>query len=869
MASFTDQISQFNPYIQQLPVDAMVKVGMYKQQQYDQGVQKIQAYVDNVAGMDVANDADKAYLQSKLNDLGSRLKTVAAGDFSNNQLVNSVGGMASSIVKDPTVQNAVSSTAWYRKQAAEMEKAVQSGKSSAANIDDFNQQASAWLSSNKAGQVFKGRYTPYTDVNKKFLEVLKAVHPMADQSDVAYEIDPATGKPNFNKIAAAMVRKGYEGVSAAKIQNAINASLTPDDINQLRLDANYRFKGLGTPELQNYIKTTATASVGKIDSMIGQLQEVVNLKSSSSVEKSQALQSIDDLNAKKAEINGSLDSKLEEAATNPNAVKLSIYKNSYIDQFANAFSWEKKTTELLTNPVLAADHWQKDYKLSQDRINLDRDKFKWDKYIDVEKLGVEKQKLELETEKIHGVNSGFTTYAGESTIVKNPLVAMKQDANAKDQSAQDGVKAMAQDLLGSASPDKIGAIEKNIELYRNATSDKDRNAIPVEWRNKVDQIIADRVGAKNLRNAIAESEKKVLSNPNIAGTAAALNQAIANKKGIVISSNGQNINFTNKEVFDFLNKEKGNAFSVSVSPTTNAPTSTGTGLDIDTNDLSPKERALYNFVKSARYGNRTGLASPQQASVTNLFRQYDDVIQQGQANRRTINDLVSRDLSGKSGKYIPVISTINVGAGKEFSMARGNMEAIASAVLSRYSRDKGGAEGLDVTAANEILSGDNKNDIQYQKLIQGDKTYLVLKKGTVEHAIPLTAIEAAQLPKNKNEATSTDLDVKTLQRLNGGKTNKSGQAVDGYFQRVNFGNVKNLNVTADLSSDKSNPEIQYMSVNIKLPSGWKTLQLSQFPLDANSAAKQVHGFTDNDIKQLFLSSNSIPKSWKDEILNLN
>ena len=65
MASFTDQISQFNPYIPQLPVDAMVKVGMQKQAQYDQGVQKIQGYVDNIAGMDVIRDVDKQLLQSK------------------------------------------------------------------------------------------------------------------------------------------------------------------------------------------------------------------------------------------------------------------------------------------------------------------------------------------------------------------------------------------------------------------------------------------------------------------------------------------------------------------------------------------------------------------------------------------------------------------------------------------------------------------------------------------------------------------------------------------------------------------------------------------------------------------------------------
>ncbi len=65
MASFTDILPQFNPYIQQLPVDAMVQVGMEKQRRYDEGVQKIQTQIDNIAGMDVIRDVDKAYLQSK------------------------------------------------------------------------------------------------------------------------------------------------------------------------------------------------------------------------------------------------------------------------------------------------------------------------------------------------------------------------------------------------------------------------------------------------------------------------------------------------------------------------------------------------------------------------------------------------------------------------------------------------------------------------------------------------------------------------------------------------------------------------------------------------------------------------------------
>ena len=118
MASYTDSIPQFNPYVQQLPVEAMVQVGMEKQKRYDEGIQKIQTSIDNIAGLDVATDVDKAYLQSKLNQLGNDLRIVGAGDFSNFQLVNSVNGMTNQIVKDPTIQNAVYSTAHLKKENA-------------------------------------------------------------------------------------------------------------------------------------------------------------------------------------------------------------------------------------------------------------------------------------------------------------------------------------------------------------------------------------------------------------------------------------------------------------------------------------------------------------------------------------------------------------------------------------------------------------------------------------------------------------------------------------------------------------------------------------------------------------------------------
>jgi len=50
--------------------------------------------IDNIAGLDIIRPQDKAHLQKKLNELGTKLQRVAAADFSNFQLSNSVAGMA-------------------------------------------------------------------------------------------------------------------------------------------------------------------------------------------------------------------------------------------------------------------------------------------------------------------------------------------------------------------------------------------------------------------------------------------------------------------------------------------------------------------------------------------------------------------------------------------------------------------------------------------------------------------------------------------------------------------------------------------------------------------------------------------------------
>ena len=209
MAGFKDIIPQFNPYVQQLPVEAMVKVGMEKQRMYDEGVRRIQSQIDQVAGMSVLRPVDKQYMQSKLNELGNNLKGVAAGDFSNFQLVNSVGGMIGQLSKDSYIQSAVNSTAKIKKQQEAIEEFKKKGKSDKNNEDFFNEKflrpyLESGLSDNEGRPVeFNGEYTPYVDIMKLVQDeaktagvdtsVLQQMYRTDDQGRMM--IDKKTGLP--------------------------------------------------------------------------------------------------------------------------------------------------------------------------------------------------------------------------------------------------------------------------------------------------------------------------------------------------------------------------------------------------------------------------------------------------------------------------------------------------------------------------------------------------------------------------------------------------------------------------------------------------------------------------------------------------
>ena len=338
MASFSDQISQFNPYIQELPVQEMYQVGMAKQAQYNQGVQKIQNYIDRIGGVELSRPQDKELLQSKLNELGSNLKTVAAGDFSNQQLVNSVAGMTGQIIKDENVRNAVSSTQQYKKAVKEREEYLKEGKTSPSNDLLFKQKTEKWFNGDLK-ETFSGGYEPYTNWRKNALNVIKEL--TGDSTiteDSLTTVKGEDGKPQL-VLADAITRTKLAGVSPDQIKQALSVGLTPADWRQLEIDGAYAYSNVTDPNL--FKENVNSEYLDKSDYFTKQKQRLEGSLSStnSNVQKQMIQDKIDGLDSTITRLNKERDGILGLVDKGDlERAKVNLFTLNSINNFAKPFS---------------------------------------------------------------------------------------------------------------------------------------------------------------------------------------------------------------------------------------------------------------------------------------------------------------------------------------------------------------------------------------------------------------------------------------------------------------------------------------------------------------------------------------------------
>jgi hypothetical protein len=470
MASYKDIIPKFNPYIQQRPVEAMMKVGVYKQQRYDQGVQKIQESIDNIAGLDVVRDVDRQYLESKLNQLGGQLSMVAGGDFSNFQLVNSVNGMTNQIAKDPNVINAVGSAARYRKALENKDKLIQEGKGSASNDWLFNNEANEWLNSDDINSQYNGMYRPYKDYNKSARDIIKALGKKETGYDVAFD-------ENGNMVDA-ITRVKITGISPERIRTALKQGLSPDDYQQLQVDGQYKYSNTSPSQYVNDINSNYQSTFEKYSQERDRLVALKNA-ASSATEQQRLQQQIE-------QIDGAIESVKSEYNTvssgfesgNVAGSQAQLYTMNWLEDTANAYATESVIKSYQTNPMaqmqLRRDQMRQDAEIAEDKLTET-------KRYNNERLRIEEEKLNLAKDPYGPVQLPTNK---DATNVE--VIAAMETNRDKTKNSADALKNNYQNKYKDKDGNPLSDEGFQAELIAYATNP---NSVSWDRREQLDQYV--------------------------------------------------------------------------------------------------------------------------------------------------------------------------------------------------------------------------------------------------------------------------------------------------------------------------------------------------------------------------------------------
>lgn len=402
MASWTDKAPQFNPYVQQLPVEAMVSVGMEKQRRYDEGIQRIQSSIDRVAGLDIMRDVDRKYLEDKLTQLNTQLRTFAASDFSDQQLTNSLSGLASKVGKDKTIQSAVLSTAKARKELGKMEIDRQEGKLDPSNEYYFSRSFNEWLNNPEAGAGFGTSYIPHFDVFKFAKEVFDQVKPDNMTFDQVFLLGP-DGNPVVKngqlEYSPYMTRLIKEGKAPDKVKQTIdNIFSDPRVAQQLNISGIYNYRSLQGEDLKKILGEQ------KKEILAGYEQAIQQYKARKSVNED-VTAIIDDLETRKRILEETYDQYSIAADSNPDAIRSLLHREAVRSQYATMFGVMKTEQLVMSNPAWQAtfdlmkeqnqhNQWMSDYNLRKWVAN-DASKRGWTE-LELRKAGLDLERMGLE-----------------------------------------------------------------------------------------------------------------------------------------------------------------------------------------------------------------------------------------------------------------------------------------------------------------------------------------------------------------------------------------------------------------------------------------------------------------------------------------
>jgi hypothetical protein len=395
MASWTDTPVNFTPYIAEQPVDAMVTVGMSKQRDYLDGLQKVQTYVDSIGGLDVSKQEIKNYVQGKMNLLHQNLNNIS-GDFSDRKLVGQIGGAANKIANDPIVQNGLIATNLIKKGYQDIETARRAGKSNPNNELYFTDAVAAWQNDGQVDTKLNASYSEYYDivgeVRKVFKDMTGGQELPSGFGSQNIKRDPATGKVVFD-LNYTGNQVLMEGIGVDRVQHAIDLVMQNGNAQrQLTIDGYAKYRGVDGAGMFEAITTSTQAQLAKINDAIIAAQS--KLGGSTVGDKSAIIRDIQQLK-RASEALVSRSESMIRGLDNPEAVKAKLIEEELRSDLVGTLAYQKMVESPLWNANLELEKYNLlEEKFKFEQIDANR-KFELDKFkAETDRLKADKEEKE-------------------------------------------------------------------------------------------------------------------------------------------------------------------------------------------------------------------------------------------------------------------------------------------------------------------------------------------------------------------------------------------------------------------------------------------------------------------------------------------
>lgn len=340
-------------YISSLPSEDLIKVALYKQQMFDEGVSKVQTQVDSYAQLrnDIYTPIEQKYFDETMTNLVKSVNDSAGIDFSKKANVQAVLGIGKPLERDTNIINAIQNGKEIKKRYQTLSE-VKQDKRSTTNDWAYTNDIDNYLKANKLGMsVQKNKqYEEYVDISEMVVDLVKELSPLEQEQFIG----KTDGTPQG--YLEVLTKQGFDQTQLAnRIKGMLNTD--PKAARQLQIDTEYYYNRMG-PEraYQAYVGDQTEKAAVITDQVQKGEQQLATLKQSNRNINSPSINA----DIKKLENDLKLFKQYEAVALQNSSKRFEefnprdyfeTYQNQFVTNLANTYSVQKVSRDLKDDKI--------------------------------------------------------------------------------------------------------------------------------------------------------------------------------------------------------------------------------------------------------------------------------------------------------------------------------------------------------------------------------------------------------------------------------------------------------------------------------------------------------------------------------------